>query len=866
MSALPDVSLVAKAYRERGWSPLPLRGKVPVGDDWQNFVMDDATRFDGNIGNLLGKPSHGLVDTDLDCSQALTLATYLLPPTGAIFGRASKPRSHWLYNCDPPPETKQFQTKADGMLVELRSTGAQTMFPPSVHPSGEPVTWEGEDAPMRIDSGPLLRAVGDLAGMSLLARHWPAETGRYNAEGAFIGALLRAGRSQEQVVALLKALRATAGPAPRHPPEKIVERLAQKLATGQRVPGLVKLREHLGPDVVGKAAEWMGLNPRGAAYEERADGIYWLSADKKGQPIAVRLCNFTARITEVVNRDDGSGYAERRFVIGGNGGAAVQVPAKDFDAMHWVTREWGPWAATAPGRGMVERAAAAIKTLSEEAEERTVYTHIGWRKIENRWLYLHAGGAIGADGPVGSIEVDAPGELAHYALPPVRDISAAVRASLAMLEMGRIGTALAAATYRAPLAHFRPATCSVWLEGQTGVLKSAITFVAQTHWGAYWRDRAPANWSGTANSLERLASGAKDALLVIDDFAPVGTSYDIQTLHRTADRLMRAQGNQGGRSRMNPDATLKPTYVPGGQIVGSGEETPRGQSLRARTFQLHVGKDDVDPAKLTQLQDDAAAGLLSEAMAGYVQWLAAQGEELGKWFSAPRIAQPGAAHLRTSDNVASLAAGLNMFLQFAEEVGAIEAGQYKALYERAVALLEGHVAAQNEEQRSEDPTVLFLGAIGDALAAGRAHVATRAGGEPYYADACGWRRREKFSPAITTVGDDGETVVIKEATKEVVSNSCGDRIGWVDLGHDDLWLLPGPAMAAATRLLREGSGRELGLSTKTLGKRLASAGALVTTNPDQNIKQVRAEGGIKQAYHLRASCVLGLPSADDAPF
>jgi hypothetical protein len=852
MSAVPDVSLAAKAYRELGFATLPLRRgtKVPAaGEGWQNSTADDATRFDGNLGVMMGEPSHGLVDIDLDCPQALALAPHLLPPTGATFGRRSKPRSHWLYNCDPPPETKQFQTKADGMLVELRSTGAQTMFPPSVHPSGEPVTWEGEDAPMRIDSGPLLRAIGDLAGMSLLARHWPAETGRYNTEGALIGALLRAGRSQEQVVQLLNALRATAGPAPRHPPEKIVERMAQKLATGQRVPGLVKLREHLGPDVVGKASEWMGLNPRGAAYEERADGIYWLSADKKGQPVAVRLCNFTARITEVVNRDDGLGCAERRFVVAGNGGAAIQVAAKDFDAMHWVTREWGPWAATAPGRGMMERAAAAIKALSEEAEERTVYTHIGWRKIDGRWVYLHAGGAIGADGPIDGIAVEMEGELAHYALPPVRDIRAAVRASLAMLEMGRAGAMLAAAAYRAPLAEFKPVTLTGWLEGKTGVLKSAMTFVAQSHWGAYWWDRAPAQWTGTPGSLEKIAFGAKDALATIDSFDPQGTAYAIQTMHGTADRVIRAQGNQGGRSRMNPDTSLKKTYFPRGMTLGSGEETPRGQSLRARMSLVHVGKGDIDPAKLTKMQAAAKEGSMAEAMAGYVQWLAARAEELGEWLAAPRIAQPGAAHLRTSDNVASLAAGLDLFLQFAEEVGAIEKGQGPVLHRGAVRLLEGDVAAQNEEQQSEDPVVLFLGAIGEALSAGRAHVATRTGGEPYHAETCGWRRREIFSEAGTTD----------------VCNSCGDRIGWVDLddGHDDLWLLPAPALAAASRLLREsGAWRELGLTTKTLGKRLGEAGALVTKNPDQNIKAVRAEGGIKQGYHLRARQVLVLPEGE----
>lgn len=46
---------------------------------------------------MLGTPSGGLVDVDLDSPEAVCLAPHVLPETGATFGRASKPRSHFLY-------------------------------------------------------------------------------------------------------------------------------------------------------------------------------------------------------------------------------------------------------------------------------------------------------------------------------------------------------------------------------------------------------------------------------------------------------------------------------------------------------------------------------------------------------------------------------------------------------------------------------------------------------------------------------------------------------------------------------------------------------------------------------------------------
>lgn len=92
---------------------------------------------------LLGEPSGGLVDVNLDCSEAITLAGSFLPETASIFGRTNKPRSHRLYVCDPSARSEKF-CYVDGMtLLEIRSTKCQTFFLPSEH-SGEVVAWAEE--------------------------------------------------------------------------------------------------------------------------------------------------------------------------------------------------------------------------------------------------------------------------------------------------------------------------------------------------------------------------------------------------------------------------------------------------------------------------------------------------------------------------------------------------------------------------------------------------------------------------------------------------------------------------------------------------------------------------------------------------
>src|SRR6185503_10786184 len=94
--------------------------------------------------------------------------------------------------------------------------------------------------------------------------------------------------------------------------------------------------------------------------------------------------------------------------------------------------------------------------------------------------------------------------------------------------------------------------------GPTGVFKSELAALAQQHFGAGLDARHfPGSWSSTGNALEATAFALKDAIMVVDDFAPCGSTSDVQRLHREADRLLRAQGNHSGRQRMRADSSLR---------------------------------------------------------------------------------------------------------------------------------------------------------------------------------------------------------------------------------------------------------------------------------------------------------------------
>jgi hypothetical protein len=85
-------------------------------------------------------------------------------------------------------------------LVELRglscdgSVGLQTVVPPSIHESGEPIRFEQgfEGIPANVDADVLLSAVRRVAALAVLARHWPTKGSRHHAFLALAGVLARA--------------------------------------------------------------------------------------------------------------------------------------------------------------------------------------------------------------------------------------------------------------------------------------------------------------------------------------------------------------------------------------------------------------------------------------------------------------------------------------------------------------------------------------------------------------------------------------------------------------------------------------------------------------------------------------------------
>jgi hypothetical protein len=149
--SLPQDPRGAADYLDHGALPVPVKymGKPPWDhasdrprEGWESLQPTPQMLGElfpegkpSNVGLILGEPSRGLVDADLDCPQAVAAADVLLPKTGWVSGRAGSPRSHRFYRVvNPPSKAQDKYADLDGpCLLELRSTGGQTVVP---HRSG----------------------------------------------------------------------------------------------------------------------------------------------------------------------------------------------------------------------------------------------------------------------------------------------------------------------------------------------------------------------------------------------------------------------------------------------------------------------------------------------------------------------------------------------------------------------------------------------------------------------------------------------------------------------------------------------------------------------------------------------------------
>ncbi len=553
-------------------------------------------------------------------------------------------------------------------------------------------------------------------------------------------------------------------------------------------------------------------------YEARDEGFYQWRSTMNGLT-DVHLTNFTAQIISDVVEDDGQDI-KRFFELEARQAkrkAQFLVAADEFGSMKWATANLGAKAVIFPRQA--DYARCAIQILSPLPKERRIFTHTGWREIDDEMRYLHGGGAIGRQ-DVKQVEVRLPDSLAHVVLPEPptgEDMTEAISTVLDLIGLAADEITLPAigAAWSSVIGG---ADFSIWLWGGTGAGKSQLAALIQSFFGNFNADKLPGSWLLTANALEAFAHAAKDMIFVVDDFKPTGSAQDRAKLHRDADRLLRAQGNQHGRQRLASDTTQRKTKHPRGLIFNTAEEVPQGESLVARLFILECRKTSIDFSQLTKQQIRAANGFFASSMSGFIRWLAAHHDKAIK--NAPReiahwrdywAQRQIAHHRRCAPTLGHLTYAWELWIQFAQEAGALTSSEAEALRQRVLLALGKAGSNQDSHANSQNPVTRFLELLQAAFASNKAHLEHVNGEAPADATNWGWRR----------FGQDLQP--------------CGEKIGWHT--GEEIYLLPDSAFSLLERFAASGEG--LGVQQTTLWKHLHEKGLLTARDEKRRAYTIR---------------------------
>lgn len=476
----------------------------------------------------------------------------------------------------------------------------------------------------------------------------------------------------------------------------------------------------------------------------RIGKIEWKPGFKDGkevlEPRLVHICNFAAWPTRDILKDNGVAterFTELQGLLQGTPLKAVKVSSKDFQEMKWVIGAWGTSAAIKPKREQDLR--YAIQLMAQSGiPETTIFTHLGWRKVKGKWLYLHANGAVGSDT---EIEVEVNERFKRYVLPSsTKDIKAALKASLFCLELGPkiILYPLYAGIWLAPLceplrqAGIEPSHLT-YLWGESGSLKSTLIALLLSHYGDFNRLVLPASFKDTKLSLPEMAFGAKDIILPVDDLYPAQDPKERIKNSGTLEYLTRNQGDRQGRGRLKSTSELMIGHPPRGLVYSTGEYLALLGSSLARTEALHIKKGDIDKDKLELAQDPTQKALLAEAMTGYLLWLAPQLDNLSSQLledfeylrkEAAKAATSRNRHGRYDETMAYLQLGLNLFINYVVEQGALTQEEGKEILQEAWESFNQVADDLAQVAEKVEPTKRFFEALLELQTQGRIYFAT----------------------------------------------------------------------------------------------------------------------------------------------
>ncbi|HNR66372.1 MAG TPA: AAA family ATPase, partial [Atribacterota bacterium] len=161
-------------------------------------------------------------------------------------------------------------------LLELRATG-QTVFPLSIHTSGEFITWENTLPIKEISPSELYKITGKIASACILSKFWYEGT-RQDISLCLSKILIEANWSKEEISEFFKAICTLSGDTDLKQRISGLYATGKKIEKGKPVYGIPKLKSLTSDRCVDKVIEWLQVKSEENPEEKKRSKLQIFSA------------------------------------------------------------------------------------------------------------------------------------------------------------------------------------------------------------------------------------------------------------------------------------------------------------------------------------------------------------------------------------------------------------------------------------------------------------------------------------------------------------------------------------------------------------------------------------------------------------
>lgn len=268
--------------------PLKPRSKEPkqIGYATKDYDLDDLSGC--NVGLMIDEKK---VDIDFDWPESRMLAPLLFNDHGQTFGWSRNGAiTHFVYAAEiakgvnfelkDEPGAPKLSGPHGNMILQVRTSAGgepyHAMIPPSVHPDGDTLEWnfdavtgERHISIKETDGKALVKTCAFIAGVSALARFYPAQGGRDEAMLGIVGCMVRAGYEKEHIEAFVRQFCLLVGDDEIDMRVDKARRSLKRHEQGRKFRGIPATAKSLGIPVewMRKIAVWLGWakeNPEGS--------------------------------------------------------------------------------------------------------------------------------------------------------------------------------------------------------------------------------------------------------------------------------------------------------------------------------------------------------------------------------------------------------------------------------------------------------------------------------------------------------------------------------------------------------------------------------------------------------------------------